>query len=117
VKSFRTYVSDNPEKSTVHNYFLLQLAEQGVIGLLLFMALVAYILILPQTLYHRTKNPEMRAVIIGAALCLIIIIFHLTLNELVEVDKIGSFYFISIAFLIKLDIWTKEEKKQESLEY
>ncbi|MBK0402588.1 O-antigen ligase family protein [Adhaeribacter sp. BT258] len=115
VKRFRTYVSDNPEKSTVHNYFLLQLAEQGIIGLLLFLTLIGYILILPQTLYHRTKDPETRAVIVGAALCLIIIIFHLTLNELLEVDKIGSFYFISLAFLIKLDIWTKAEKQSEAL--
>ena len=83
-------------------------------GLLLFAALVGYILILPQTLYHRTKDPEKRAAITGSALCLVIIIFHLTLNELLEVDKIGSFFFISLAFLIKLDIWTREEKKLEN---
>lgn len=108
VSSFQTYVSDNPEKSTTHNYFLLQLAEQGVVGLFLFMTLIAYVLILPQKLYHRTQNPTLRAAIIGAGLCLFIIIFHLTLNELLEVDKIGSFFFIAIAFLIKLDIWTRE---------
>ncbi len=34
VHSFRTYVSDNPEKSTTHNYFLLLLAEQGFPGLI-----------------------------------------------------------------------------------
>jgi O-antigen ligase len=109
VSSFQTYVSDNPEHSTTHNYFLLQLAEQGVIGLTLFMTLIAMLLILPQKLYHRTRNPEFRAAIIGSGLCLFVIIFHLTLNELVEVDKIGSFFFIATAFLIKLDIWTKEE--------
>ena len=112
VSSFQTYVSDNPEHSTTHNYFLLQLAEQGIVGLFLFMTLVAYILILPQTLFHRTRNPVLRSAIIGAGLCLFIIIFHLTLNELLEVDKIGSFFFMAIAFLIKLDIWTKEEQKQ-----
>ncbi|MGV3639225.1 MAG: O-antigen ligase family protein, partial [Adhaeribacter sp.] len=32
VKSFRTYVSDNPEQSTTHNTFLLHLAEQGLPG-------------------------------------------------------------------------------------
>jgi O-antigen ligase len=115
VKSFRTYVSDNPEHSTTHNYFLLQLAEQGLIGLLLFMALVAYLLILTEKLYHRTRNKEYRAIILGAGLCLFIIIFHLTLNELIEVDKIGSFYYISIAFLIKLDLWTREEKDKEAV--
>jgi O-antigen ligase len=28
---FKTYVSENPEKSTLHNYFLLTLVEQGFI--------------------------------------------------------------------------------------
>lgn len=110
VKSFRTYVSDNPEHSTTHNYFLLQLAEQGFVGLGLFLILVTFLLTLPQTLYHRTKKPEYRALIIGAGLCLLIIIFHLTLNELIEVEKVGSFFYISIAILIKLDIWIREEK-------
>jgi O-antigen ligase len=113
VSSFRTYVSDNPEKSTTHNYFLLQLAEQGIVGLFLFLTLVAFVLVLPEKLYHRTRNPEYRSAIIGAGLCLFVIIFHLTLNELVEVDKIGSFFFMSMAFLIKLDIWTKEESALE----
>lgn len=114
VSAFQTYVSDNPEHSTTHNYFLLQLAEQGVIGLALFMALVAMVLTLPQKLFHRTRNPEFRAAIIGSGLCLFVIIFHLTLNELIEVDKIGSFFFIAMAFLIKLDIWTKEESLANS---
>ncbi|KAA9345636.1 O-antigen ligase family protein [Adhaeribacter soli] len=115
VKSFRTYVSDNPEKSTTHNYFLLQLAEQGIIGAVLLLILVAYLLILPQTLYHRTRKPEYRALITGAGLCLVVIIFHLTLNELIEVDKVGSFFYISIALLVKLDLWTREERRQETL--
>ncbi len=108
VRGFQTYVSDNPEKSTTHNYFLLQLAEQGIIGLLLFASLVAYLLVLPQTLYHRTQDPVLRSAIVGSGLSLFVIIFHLTLNELVEVDKIGSFFFIGMAVLIKVDIWTKE---------
>ncbi|HSI90573.1 MAG TPA: O-antigen ligase family protein, partial [Adhaeribacter sp.] len=77
VTSFQTYVSDNPEKSTTHNYFLLTLAEQGIIGLLLFLALVGYVLVLVQKLFHRTRNPEFRRAILGAGLCFFIIIFHL----------------------------------------
>lgn len=36
VKRFETWVSNNPEHSTVHNYFLLTALEQGIIGLIIF---------------------------------------------------------------------------------
>ncbi len=106
VKSFRTYVSDNPEKSTTHNYFLLQLAEQGIPGFLLFLALVATALFRAERLYHASRHrPEIRRVVLAAALSLIIIIFHLTLNELVEVDKVGSVFFVCLALLIRAESW------------
>jgi O-antigen ligase len=46
VTEFSTYLSDNDEKSTVHNYFLLLLVEQGIIGLAIFLALSILIFIL-----------------------------------------------------------------------
>jgi len=42
VKSFRTYISDNEERSGIHSYYLMTLVEQGAPGLLLFLALVFY---------------------------------------------------------------------------
>ena len=109
VKSFRTYVSDNPEKSTTHNYFLLQLAEQGIPGFLLFVALIATALLRAERLYHRAgQRPEVRRVVLAASLSLVIIVFHLTLNELVEVDKVGPVFFICLALLIRADSWLKD---------
>ena len=37
---FKTWVSDNEDHSSVHNYFLLLLIEQGIPGMLIFYALV-----------------------------------------------------------------------------
>ena len=109
VKSFRTYVSDNPEKSTTHNYFLLQLAEQGVPGFVLFVTLMGTALLTAERLYHRARHrPEVRRVVLAAALSLVVIIFHLTLNELVEVDKIGSVFFVCLALLVRADSWLEE---------
>ena len=106
VKSFRTYVSDNPEKSTTHNYFLLQLAEQGIPGFLLFVALVATALLTGESLYHRSRQqPEVRRVVLAASLSLVVIVFHLTLNELVEADKIGPVFFVCLALLVRCNSW------------
>ena len=114
VKSFRTYVSDNPEKSTTHNYFLLQLAEQGIPGFLLFVALVFTALLLVERLYHNARTTQHRNIVMAAGLSLVITIFHLLLNELIEVDKIGSFYYISLAVLMRVQLWQQDEEDAPS---
>ncbi|WP_375417631.1 O-antigen ligase family protein [uncultured Hymenobacter sp.] len=110
ISGFRTYVSDNPEKSTTHNYFLLQLAEQGLPGFLLFCLLLSAALLLAERLYHRTRVGAHRQVVLAATLSLVIIVFHLLLNELLEVDKIGSVFFVCLALLIRAESWIAEEE-------
>ncbi|WP_083321991.1 O-antigen ligase family protein [Hymenobacter lapidarius] len=113
LKSFRTYVSDNQEKSTTHNYFLLQLAEQGIPGFLLFATLVVTALLQAERLYHRSRHqPDVRRVVLAAALSFVVIVFHLTLNELVEVDKIGPVFFVCLALLIRAESWLMESSEQ-----
>ncbi|GAB2779801.1 O-antigen ligase [Hymenobacter luteus] len=110
VRSFRTYVSDNPEKSTTHNYFLLVLAEQGFPGLLLFLILLGVALLTFEALYHRTQPASQpRYVLLACGMSFVIILFHLLLNELVEVDKIGSFFFLNLVMLIRIGSWARGE--------
>ena len=56
VASDQTYISENEEKSTVHNYFLLMLAEQGLVGLIIYTAFVFYLLMYIEKLYHTQIN-------------------------------------------------------------
>ncbi len=108
VKSFRTYVSDNPEHSTSHNYFLLQLAEQGFPGFGLFCVFIGVLLLTAERRYHQSAaHPDVRRVVLAASLALVVIIFHLLLNELVEVDKIGSMFFVCVALLVRAGSWVK----------
>ncbi|NJL77578.1 MAG: O-antigen ligase family protein [Saprospiraceae bacterium] len=44
VNRFRTYVSNNPEQSGIHNYYLMVAVEQGIIGLIWFILLCAAVL-------------------------------------------------------------------------
>jgi O-antigen ligase len=117
VSGFRTYVSDNPERSTTHNYFLLQLAEQGVPGFLLFCTLLAGALLMAERLYHASAaRPEVRRIVLAVTLSLVIIVFHLFLNELVEVDKIGSVFFVCLAMLIRCGTWLAEHQPAPAFE-
>jgi O-antigen ligase len=113
VTSFRTYVSANRLGSTVHNYFLLQLAEQGIPAFVLFCTLVGMALLTAERLYHATRlHPELRRVVVVVTLSFVIIVFHLLLNELVENDKIGSIFFVALALLVRSGTWLEEAERK-----
>lgn len=103
VKSFRTYISDNEERSGIHSYYLMTLVEQGLPGLLLFLTLVGYALLRGEVVYHRLPDPEARQIAMMVLLSLIVILALLIINDLIETDKIGSFFFIHLALLVNLD--------------
>lgn len=102
---FKTYVSDNPEKSTTHNYFLLLIAEQGLIGLLLFICLLIYFLCKSQDLYYKTNNTNIQFILLTNYLSVITLIIHLLLNDLIEVDKFAILFFFQLALLISCERW------------
>jgi O-antigen ligase len=104
VTGFETYVSDNPERSSIHNYFLLVLTEQGIIGLIIFIVLTILIFIKGQQIYNKTQQIEEKRYVMAVLLCLVIIYVNTFLSDLIETDKIGSFYFICIALLVNQDL-------------
>ena len=112
VTSFQTYVSDNEDKSGIHSYFLMTLVEQGILGLLIFVLLTAYVLIKGEVIYHQTTDPARKRLVMMVLLCLIVIDAFLIINDLIETDKIGSFFFISMAILINMDLANKADLKK-----
>lgn len=112
LERFSTYVSDNPERSGVHCYYLMLALEQGLIGVLLFISMVFYVLLLGERLYHKLKGDD-KVLVLAAILCLIIISLISLINDLIETDKIGSFFFVSIGIIVWLDL---KNKKEEAIE-
>lgn len=110
VKTFRTYVSDNPENSGIHCYYLMVFVEQGIIGFLIFMFLVFYFLIKGEQIYHQTTDPMRKGFVMVFLLTMIIIDALLIINDMVETDKVGPFFFLCIAVIVNLDLKNKEEK-------
>ena len=104
ITSFRTYVSTNQEQSGIHSYFLMTLVEQGWPGLLWFLALSLYIFIGGERIYHQTQEPHRRAVVMSILLSLVVIYAFLIINDMIETDKVGSFYFLSLAMLVRIDL-------------
>jgi O-antigen ligase len=110
VYKFQTYVSDNPEKSGVHSYFLMTLVDQGILGCLIFFALTFAILIYGEKIYHETTNKERANIILAIIYSMIVIDSFLLINDMIETDKVGSFFFIMIGILVNFDLLNQKEK-------
>jgi O-antigen ligase len=104
VSAFTTYVSGNIENSTVHNYILFILVEQGLIGLLLFILLCVTVLLYGQKIYHQTKNYEEASIIMAVIISFVIILFDNSLSDLIEAIKIGAFFYLCISLIIIQDL-------------
>ncbi len=109
VSLFTTYVSGNVEKSTVHNYLLFIFAEQGFIGLFLFLLVCVLVLIKAEKIYHQTKNKEQQIIVMALIIAFVVVLFDNMLSDLIEAVKVGPFFYWIIALLIIQDL--KNNKK------
>lgn len=112
---FRTYVSANPEKSTVHNYFLLTLVEQGFIGLIILIVLLLVFYVYCQKLYVRFDDPFYKAILLICFLIMTNIVVINFFSDMIETDKVGTFYFMCFGVLILLDTTYKSSKPPSAL--
>ena len=115
VSSFKTYVSDNPEHSGIHNYYLMTTVEQGLPGLFFFLVFCVVTMIQGQRIYHRTDDLGRRRMLLAAVLCFILIDLLMLINDFVETDKIGSLFFLSAAILVNMDLKARDSA-QNSVE-
>ena len=86
VTSFTTYVSDNPEQSGIHCYYLMTAVEQGLVGLFIFLLLCFAVLLKGEQLYHATTSAAKRRLILMVTLSLVIIDAILLINDMVAVS-------------------------------
>ncbi len=111
VRKFKTYVSANEEHSTVHNYFLFTLVEQGIPGTLFYGALILLVFYKGQKLYYRVVDKHTKVVILST-LCMMAAFFvNNFLSELLENDKAGGMFFIGVGILIALEL--REDYKEQ----
>lgn len=111
LNQFTTYVSDNEERSSIHNYFLMTAVEQGIPGLVIFTCILFFFYYMAQKLIQDNTGayrPWLTASIWSFSAILVILLF----NDMVETDKVGSFFFMNIAILATI---TKLQHSSKSL--
>lgn len=110
---FKTYVSDNPEHSSVHNYFLLTALEQGIVGLALLYILIIGMLLYAQYLYHHLNNQFYKTIALTIGVITSMIISINMMSDMIETDKIGSIFWLCVGMIIVLQ--TKLNEALESI--
>ncbi len=104
VPAYRTWVSNNPDHSTIHNYFLLLLVEQGYPGMILFLLMVIAMFYYAQQIYSRAKDVFYKNTALATAMMLAMIVTVNLLSDLIETDKIGSLFYLCLAVLVSMDV-------------
>ena len=114
---FETWVSDNPEQSTVHNYYMLQAIELGIPGLLLFLTIIVLFFLRVERYYEQEKNnlKGRFSLVLGVSMSSIVI--NNIFGDLIETDKIGFFFFVLIGLLIILPRLAQEFSTHRETEY
>jgi O-antigen ligase len=113
LSAFETYISENEERSTVHNYFLLILVEQGAIGLFIFVMLTIFIFWEGNKLYQRVPKEQKWFVMILMQ-CMLSLYVNLLLSDMLESDKVGPFFYLTVALLAMISIRSIEFKKSNA---
>lgn len=111
---FSTYVSDNPEKSSTHNYFLMVFSDQGVFGFIIFSLIYLWSIIKSHSVYRRTNDRFIKTLMTCCFAVLVIFLVHLALGDMVEVDKNGGIFFVVISIVIMYDIKTLKQLSPNS---
>ncbi len=106
---FHTWVSDNPLKLSCHNYFLLMLTEQGIIGFLIFLISIFTILYQIDQLYFKANNEKIKNLTLTLGASFVILLINLLFSDLIETAKNGFFFFFISAILIRIASWNKHK--------
>lgn len=110
IAPFKTWVSNNPEHSTVHNYYLLLTVEQGIPALIIFGGLLMYLILQTQKMYHRFQQNYYRMISLGTGIVLLMIASLNGSSDLIETDKIGGLFWLCTGVVLSLQQLLKREQ-------
>jgi O-antigen ligase len=115
--TLRTLIStNNADLGNAHSEYLGPLAEQGILGLLAVLSLLAATLHLGFKLNRTLVDPARRAWAMGLFLGIMTYFVHGVLNNFLDTDKASAPFWGFLAILVVMDIHrSKEEEKTAEL--
>ena len=87
----------------------------GGLGFVLIMLLIAILpIIYGERAYHALKNRNEKNLVMAAIICFTLIDIVILINDLLEADKVGPFYFLSLSIIVFF--YVKSQKDGNSME-
>lgn len=105
-----TLISTNAgNKGNAHSEYLGPLSEQGILGMVLVLAIIIAALYVGNKVYHNTKNPDHKRLSMVIIVSLVTYWVHGFLNNFLELDKASVPYWAMLAMLLAMFLATKKE--------
>jgi putative inorganic carbon (HCO3(-)) transporter len=110
----KTLISTNAgDRGNAHSEFIGPMAEQGIPGILLMIAVVAMMLITGMRVYRNARNREVKMLGLVVMLSLVTYFIHGTMNNFLDTDKASVPVWGMAAILVALEIFNKRENQGE----
>ncbi len=113
----RTIITTNfGDLGNAHSEYLGPLAESGLPGMLLFMALALWIIVTGVRNYKRAESRELRWISLSLTLGLTTYLTHGFLNNFLDTDKASVLFWGFMAVLVAIDVFhsSSSSQRQES---
>ena len=111
--SLKTIISTNfGDKGNAHSEYLGPLAEQGFIGFLIVVVLVFAVMFLGYRLVYAVKDKSIKILTITILMGMSTYFVHGFLNNFLDTDKASVPFWGFLAMLVCIDIYYKDEQKE-----
>ncbi len=113
----KTIISTNAgDGGNAHSEYFGPLAEQGVMGSLLVLALVIVTVTCGFKTYSRCKNKQAKILVLGATLAFFGYFVHGFLNNFLDTDKLAIPVWSLAALIAAIDVYYADKEKFEEVE-
>ncbi len=106
----KTIISTNRgDGGNAHSEFLGPLSEQGLVGMLVYMAFVLLVMFMGFRVFRGTSDYEERLVVMGLFLGIVTYFAHGFLNNFLDSDKIAVPFWVAVSYLVYRDTPARQE--------
>ena len=113
----KTIISTNAgDGGNAHSEYFGPLAEQGLVGSLLVVALVVVTVYCGLTTYKRCKNKKAKVLVLGSTLAFISYFVHGFLNNFMDTDKLAVPVWSLAALITAIDVFYADKDEFETID-
>jgi len=112
---FNTYKYFGPGNRDPHNEYVKILSEQGIIGIWLFISVLYFALKYSIILNKKATDPFFKGLGLGISGTVIACIITNMFGNRWSYIQLGSFFFVSMALIVRANIIEEEQKKTKAL--